>query len=122
MSSYLRIAGAVAAVAAIAFLWWRVQLSFSQGAELDAKDETISALNRAFMRDARTATAMADFRGEQATFNQAFKERLDAEPITREVVKYVDRNTGATVTCRERDPVRYRLRFNEAVTGTTGMP
>lgn len=120
--SYLRIAAAVAGVALLAFLWWRVSLSFAQADELEAKQQTIDALGAAAARDRRTADEIATFRGQQSDWMRAFHEELGKKPLMIEVA-HVDPKTGATVTCRQRDPVRYRGLFNAAVAGTAaGVP
>lgn len=108
-------------VSLVVFLAWRVSLSFSQGETIKAQSEQIATLGAAMERDARAARELATYRGELAEFAQGFRDELASKPITREVVKYVDKTTGETVTCRERDPVRYRELFNEAVAGPAGL-
>jgi hypothetical protein len=120
--SYVRIIGAVVAAALLAFLWWRVSLSFAQAEEIEAKDAQITTLTAAAARDTRIARELADFRSQQSDFSQWFREEAAKQPLTREVVRYVNPNTGEKVVCRERDPVRYRGLFNAAVTGTAGVP
>jgi multidrug efflux pump subunit AcrA (membrane-fusion protein) len=61
--------------------------------------------------------ALAQFRGELGAQSQSFRDALSSQPITREVPHVVN---GQTITCRERDPARYRELFNQAVTGTAG--
>jgi hypothetical protein len=117
--SYVRIIGAVVAVALAAFIWWRVSLSFSQADELEVKAEQIAGLQAAAARDTRIATELSNFRAEQTAASQAFREELASKPITREVVRHVDTSTGEQIVCRERDPVRYRELFNSAIDGTS---
>lgn len=116
--SYLRIAGAIGAALLLAFLWWRVSLSFSQGEQIDAQQAHIAGLEMAAARDQRIATELATFRGQQFDFAKSFREAIASVPLTREVVKYVNPTTGEKITCRERDPARYRELFNSAVSGT----
>lgn len=120
--SYLRIAGTVSTVVLFAFLWWRVSLSFSQAETIDVQQQAIAGLNAARIRDTRVAREMAAFRAQQADFGAGFQQELAKKPLTFEV-KHVDSATGATVVCRQRNPVRYRELFNSAVTGTpVGVP
>lgn len=120
--NYLRIAGAVVVAALLAFLWWRVSLSFSQGDTIDAQAAQIGTLEAARARDTRVASEMRAFRDEQATGRQAFLDALNKKPLTLKVT-HVDPTTGKTDTCTERDPVRYRELFNAGVTGAAaGVP
>jgi hypothetical protein len=120
--SYLRIAGAIAAAALLVFLGWRVSLSFSQGDVIDEQRGHIEGLEMAAARDRRTSHELAVFRGQQSDAARAFREELAKKPLTIEV-SHVDPKTGATVTCRERDPARYRELFNRAVDpAAAGVP
>lgn len=67
-----------------------------------------AAVNRGISQD--LATFRSELSAQSLTFNQA----LTSRPLTREIVREVN---GVTTTCRERDPVRYRELFNQAVTG-----
>ncbi len=58
--------------------------------------------------------ALSLFRGDLATQSQSFREALTRKPLVHEVTREVN---GVQVTCSERDPVRYRELFNQAVTG-----
>lgn len=120
--SYLRIGLAAGAAILIGLIWWRVQLSFTQGAEIDKQRDHIDALTVAAARDNRTTGEMAKFRGQQSDALKAFRDDLSKKPLTNTVVKYVDKATGEKVVCVERDPVRYRVLFNEAVAGAAGVP
>lgn len=120
--SYLRIAGAVVAIAALAFIGWRVSLSFSQGEVIDAQQEHIAGLEMAASRDQRIADQMAAFRGERRDAEQAFRDEMARKPLTIKVPPYVDPKTGAIEPCVVRDPHRYRELFNQAVTGAPGVP
>lgn len=120
--SYLRIAGYVGAALALAFLWWRVSLSFSQGDVIDAQQDHISGLEMAAARDQRIATEIAVFRGQQSDVAKQFREDLAKHPLTREVQPHVDPKTGIAEPCHERIPARYRELFNRAVTGAPGVP
>lgn len=121
--TYLRIAGAVVVVALLGFLWWRVSLSFSQGEQLEQQQGQIDRLWDARVRDTRIAVAIDTFRGQQFDFAKAFRDAIASSPITHEV-PHVDPKTGATSTCVERIPARYRELFNSAVTGAAapGVP
>ncbi len=114
--------GAVVAAALLGFLWWRVSLSFSQGEQIEEQRDHITSLEAAAARDQRTANEIATFRGQQFDFNKAWHEDLDSKPLTHEVQPHVDPKTGKCEPHRERDPVRYRVLFNEAVTGAAGVP
>lgn len=120
--SYLRIAGAVAAIALVVFLGWRVSLSFSQGEQIDQQQEHIASLEAAAARDQRIATELATFRGQQFDFAKAFRDAVASSPLTKKVPPHVDPKTGAIEPCVVRDPARYRSLFNEAVTGAPGVP
>lgn len=118
----MRIGLAVAAVLAAAWLAHRVSLSFSQADEIAEQRSHIDALTLAAARDTRTAQEMALFRGQQADFNRNFSEELAKKPLTMKVPPHVDPKTGAVEPCVVRDPVRYRELFNQAVTGSAGVP
>ena len=121
--TYLRIAGAVAAAALLAFLWWRVSLSFSQGDEIAAQASHIAGLEAAAARDQRIANVIDVFRGQQFDFNKNFSDELAKHPLTMKVPPHVDPVTGKVEPCVVRDAVRYRELFNSAVTATpTGVP
>ena len=120
--SYLRIAGAVAAVALVVFIGWRVSLSFSQGEQIEQQAEHIGSLEKAAARDQRIATEIAEFRGQQSDWMRDFHEELGKKPLTIKVPPHVDPKTGAIEPCVVRDPVRYRELFNRAVTGSAGVP
>lgn len=120
--SYLRITGAVVGVCLLAFLWWRVSLSFSQGDELEHRQQEIDRLYESRVRDTRIATAIDTFRGQQFDFAKNFRNDLAKLPLTLKVAPHVDPNTGAIEPCVVRDAVRYHGLYNQAVTGTDGVP
>jgi hypothetical protein len=120
--SYLRIAGAAAAAALIAFLWWRVSLSFSQGDVIDEQRGHIEGLELAAARDRRTAHEIAVFRAQQSDATRAFHDELTKKPLTHQEPPHVDPVTGKVEPCVVRDPARYRELFNQAVTGAAGVP
>lgn len=122
MISYLRIGLAVGAAILIGLIWWRVQLSFSQGAELAEQRAHIDALTSAAARDNRTSQELARFRGQQSDWSHQFHEDLTAKPLTQKVPPHVDPKTGVAEPCVQRIPARYRELFNEAVTGAPGVP
>lgn len=110
-------------VSAIAFVTWRVSLSFSQGEELEHRQAEIDRLNDARVRDTRIAVAIDTFRGQQFDFAKAFRDALAAQPLTHEVHPHVDPKTGQCEPVRVRDPVRYGILFNAAVNGdAAGLP
>lgn len=117
-----RIIGIVGAVAALAFIGWRVSLSFSQADEIAAKQQTIDALGAAAARDRRFASELSVFRGQQSDWSHQFHDDLTAKPLTQKVPPHVDPKTGVAEPCVQRIPARYRELFNEAVTGTAGVP
>lgn len=121
---YLAVAGLLAGA-----VWYQVALHKKaarvDAAEQRADDAEKRALNiaetaaKAAAQERETAATMAAVRGELSAQAQAFREALARKPLVLEVPR-VDPKTGQTVTCRERDPVRYRELFNQAVTGATG--
>jgi hypothetical protein len=123
MIGYLRIAGAVAAIALLVFLGWRVSLSFSQGEQLDQQQAHIASLEAAAARDQRIATELATFRGQQFDFAKAFRDAVASSPLTRKVPPHVDPKTGVVEPCVERNAPRYRSLFNSALDGpAANMP
>lgn len=120
--SYLRIAGAVAAVALLGFLWWRVSLSFSQGATIDAQAAQIGTLEAARQRDTRVTREISGFRQVLEDGTAAFRDELGKRPLTIKVAPHVDPKTGAVEPCVTRDAVRYRELYNRAVTGPPDLP
>lgn len=121
--SYLRIGAAIAGVALLAFLWWRVSLSFAQADEIAEQRSHIESLNAAAARDQRIAGELATFRGQQSDWMRDFHEQLGKQPITIKVPPHVDPKTGAIEPCVVRDAAVYRRLFNEAVTGApAGVP
>jgi hypothetical protein len=119
--SYLRIGLLIGGAALLAFLGWRVILSFEQGEELDRREEQISQLTRAIDRDSRIAGEMAEFRAGQGEFQTWFQGEMRKKPLTTKV-EYVNPTTGEKTTCDKRDHERYRELFNSAVAGTRDLP
>jgi ABC-type sugar transport system substrate-binding protein len=71
---------------------------------------------KAAAKERDTAAMLTAFRGDLATQRQSFNEALTRKPLVIKV-PHVDPQTGATVTCDQRDPTLYRSLFNQAVTG-----
>lgn len=113
--NYLRIGLAVGAIILIALIWWRVQLSFTQGAELDEQRAHIDALTLAAARDGRISNELALFRGQQSDWHRQFHDDLTAKPLTQKVPPHVDPKTGVAEPCIQRIPARYRELFNLAI-------
>lgn len=121
--TYLRIAGAVAVAALLAFLGYRVVLSFSQGDVIDEQRGHIKGLELAVARDRRTAHEIAVFRAQQSNATRAFHDELAKKPLTHQEPPHVDPVTGKVEPCVVRDPARYRELFNRAVDpATAGVP
>jgi hypothetical protein len=120
--SYLRIAGAVAAAALLAFLWWRVSLSFSQGDVIDEQRGHIKASSWPPRATSAPPTRSPSSAASSPTSTQAFHDELTKKPLTHEVPPHVDPEDGQGRALRERDPARYRELFNQAVTGAAGVP
>lgn len=117
---------AAAALALIGLAWYEIGVHKKAARVDEAEAKTAAAEQRALdIAEAATKAAavnqginlaLAEFRSELGTQSLTFRQALSARPITREIVREVN---GVTTTCRERDPVRYRELFNQAVTGTT---
>jgi hypothetical protein len=75
----------------------------------------VSRLSKAAETNRQIASDLAEFRDQQSTASESLRAEIAKRNITREVTREVN---GVTTTCRERDPVRYRELFNQAVTGT----
>src|SRR4051812_25761740 len=97
--TYLRIAAAVAVAALLAFIWWRISLSFSQADVIDQQQGRITSLEVAAARDQRIASTMADFRGSQDSFAKWLRDELAKKPLTNKVAPHVDPKTGAIEPC-----------------------
>lgn len=120
--NYLRLAGMIGAALLLAFIAWRVSLSFSQAATIDAQGDEIDTLTAARLRDTRVARELAEFRGQQSDWSRQFHDDLSKQPLTVKVPPHVDPKTGAIEPCVHRDAARYRVLYNEAVTGTARLP
>lgn len=86
-------------------------------AELATANAQVKALDDARKRDNQIAAELATFREQQTLSLRQFDETLKTSKVTREV-RYVTQ-TGETVTCVNRDPAQYRLRFNQALSPST---
>ncbi len=75
----------------------------------------VDRLTKAAETNRQIASDLAVFRGEQADFRTFFQQEIGKRPIVRETIREVN---GQQVSCLERDPERYRVLFNSAVTGT----
>lgn len=91
-------------------------------AELRADEAEKRALDiaetaaKAAAQDRKIAADLAAYREELGSQSLLFSQALTRKPLVVEVSR-VDPQTGQSVTCRERDPVRYRCLHNQAVTG-----
>ncbi len=74
---------------------------------------------KAAAQDRKISADLAAYRQELGSQSLLFSQALNRKPLVVEVSS-VDPQTGQTVTCTQRDHVRYRELFNQAVTGAPG--